>query len=43
MEVCGGQTHTMLKSGLLDLLPEQIETGARAGMPGVRDAARADR
>jgi hydrogenase expression/formation protein HypD len=24
MEVCGGQTHTIVKSGLLDLLPSEI-------------------
>ena len=24
MEVCGGQTHTIVKSGLQELLPEEI-------------------
>ncbi len=33
MEVCGGQTHTMLKSGLLDLLPGQIEMVHGPGCP----------
>ena len=33
MEVCGGQTHTMLKSGLLELLPEQIEMVHGPGCP----------
>jgi hydrogenase expression/formation protein HypD len=33
MEVCGGQTHTILKSGLLDLLPEQISLVHGPGCP----------
>ena len=24
MEVCGGQTHSLVKNGLLQLLPEEI-------------------
>ena len=41
MEICGGQTHTIVKSGIDALLPDEIDAGARAGLPGVRDAARA--
>jgi len=33
MEVCGGQTHTILKSGLLDLLPEAISLVHGPGCP----------
>ena len=33
MEVCGGQTHTILKSGLLDLLPEEINLVHGPGCP----------
>ncbi len=33
MEVCGGQTHTILKSGLQDLLPEQITLVHGPGCP----------
>ena len=38
MEICGGQTHTIVKSGLEDLLPQADHAGARPGLPGVRDA-----
>jgi hydrogenase expression/formation protein HypD len=24
MEICGGQTHSLVKNGILDLLPSQI-------------------
>ena len=33
MEVCGGQTHTILKSGLEELLPPEIRSGSRTGLP----------
>jgi hydrogenase expression/formation protein HypD len=33
MEVCGGQTHTILKSGLLDLLPAEITLVHGPGCP----------
>jgi hydrogenase expression/formation protein HypD len=33
MEVCGGQTHTILKSGLQDLLPEQVTLVHGPGCP----------
>lgn len=43
MEVCGGQTHSIVKYGLDALLPPEIELVARTGMPGVRDPAGDDR
>ncbi len=33
MEICGGQTHTILKSGLPDLLPSEIELLHGPGCP----------
>ncbi|MCL4855265.1 MAG: hydrogenase formation protein HypD, partial [Bryobacteraceae bacterium] len=33
MEVCGGQTHTILKSGLQDLLPPEITLVHGPGCP----------
>lgn len=33
MEVCGGQTHTILRSGLQDLLPEQVTLVHGPGCP----------
>jgi len=33
MEVCGGQTHTIVKSGLLDLLPSEISLVHGPGCP----------
>jgi hydrogenase expression/formation protein HypD len=33
MEVCGGQTHTIVKSGLADLLPKQITLVHGPGCP----------
>jgi hydrogenase expression/formation protein HypD len=33
MEICGGQTHTILKSGLQDLLPSTIELVHGPGCP----------
>ena len=43
MEVCGGQTHTIVKQGLDELLGRRGRDDPRPGLPGVRDAARADR
>ncbi len=33
MEVCGGQTHTLVLSGILDLLPEQLRLVHGPGCP----------
>jgi len=33
MEVCGGHTHTIMKYGLLDLLPDNIEFIHGPGCP----------
>ena len=33
MEVCGGQTHTFLKTGLLEMLPPEIELIHGPGCP----------
>ena len=34
MEVCGGQTHSLVKNGILNLLPEEIVGGSfREGEP----------
>lgn len=33
MEVCGGQTHSLVKNGLLNLLPEQIQMIHGPGCP----------
>ena len=33
MEICGGQTHTIMKSGLQDLLPEEITLVHGPGCP----------
>ena len=30
MEVCGGQTHTIVKYGIDDILPERNRAGARS-------------
>ncbi len=42
MEVCGGQTHAIVKFGIDELLPKQIDAHPRAGLPGLRDAAGGD-
>ena len=39
MEVCGGQTHSIIKNGIDQMLPRKHRDGARPGMPGVRHAA----
>ncbi|HOK45634.1 MAG TPA: hydrogenase formation protein HypD, partial [Bryobacteraceae bacterium] len=33
MEICGGQTHTILKSGLQDLLPPEVTLVHGPGCP----------
>jgi len=33
MEICGGQTHTIMRYGLPDLLPEEIELVHGPGCP----------
>lgn len=33
MEVCGGQTHSLVKNGLLQLLPEQVRMVHGPGCP----------
>ena len=40
MEVCGGQTHSIVKYGIDRLLPAGDRAGARPRLPRVRDAAR---
>ncbi len=42
MEVCGGQTHSIIKNGIDQMLPAWGGDGSWAGMPGVRDAAGTD-
>jgi len=42
MEVCGGQTHSILKFGIDQLLPECVTLDSRPWLPGLRDAAGAD-
>ncbi len=43
MEVCGGQTHSIVKFGLDQLLPADAHPGARSRLSGVRHAAGDDR
>ena len=38
MEICGGQTHTIVKSGLEDLLPQRHHSCAWSRLPGLRYA-----
>eukprot|EP01034_Spumella_vulgaris_P008248 gene8248-10496_t len=33
MEVCGGQTHSLVKNGILNILPEQIQMVHGPGCP----------
>ena len=42
MEVCGGQTHAIVKFGLDELLPETGHPHPRAGLSGLRHAGGAD-
>ena len=39
MEVCGGQTHAIVKFGIDQLLPPLINLVHGPGCPGLRDAA----
>ena len=42
MEVCGGQTHSIIRNGIDQMLPAgpmRCRDGAWAGLPGMRDAA----
>ena len=41
MEVCGGQTHTIVRFGLDQLLPAGDRADPRPRLPGLRHAARA--
>ena len=43
MEICGGQTHTLIKFGIDRMLPPASHAGARPRLSGLRDAAGADR
>ena len=43
MEVCGGQTHSIIRNGIDQLLPEQVELIHGPGLPGVRHPAGDDR
>ena len=42
MEVCGGQTHSIVKYGIDQLLPPGIELVHGPGLPGLRHLARTD-
>ena len=43
MEVCGGQTHAIVRFGLDALLPPECHADPRTGLPGLRHPDRADR
>ena len=43
MEVCGGQTHTIVKYGIDRVLPPERRAGPRPRLPGVRHVAGDDR
>ena len=43
MEICGGQTHTIVKSGLEDLLPQRNHAGPRPRLSRLRYADRTHR
>ena len=36
MEVCGGQTHSIIRHGIDQLLPDEIEMIHGPGLPGLR-------
>ncbi len=40
MEVCGGQTHSIVRYGIDQLLPERRDADPRAGLSGLRHAGR---
>ena len=43
MEVCGGQTHSIIRHGIDQLIPDTDRDDPRAGLPGLRHPAGADR
>ena len=43
MEICGGQTHSIMKYGLDQLLPEEFGAGPWTGLPGLRHLPGDDR
>ena len=43
MEICGGQTHTIMRYGLDELLGDKYRTGARPRLPRLRHSAGDDR
>ena len=43
MEICGGQTHAIMRYGLDQLLAAGDRAGARPGLPGLRHPAGTDR
>ena len=43
MEICGGQTHAIVKYGIDELLPTRDHAGAWSGLPGLRYFRRVDR
>ena len=43
MEVCGGQTHSIVRYGIDRMLPPDDRAGARPRVSGLRDVARDDR
>ena len=40
MEVCGGQTHAIVRFGIDQLLPDEIDADPRPRLPGLRHPAR---
>jgi hydrogenase expression/formation protein HypD len=43
MEVCGGQTHSIVRYGIDRMLPANVELAPRPRLPGLRHPARDDR
>ena len=43
MEICGGQTHAIVKHGIDYLLPPGSRVGTRSWLPGLRHPFRDDR
>ena len=43
MEVCGGQTHSIIRHGIDQLLPPAVDHDSRPRLPGLRHAAGTDR
>ena len=35
MEICGGQTHSLVKNGILEMLAKKNYDGAWPGLPGL--------